>query len=171
MAEEPPDEAAGEVLPPPPKPTRYITLIILIMILEAGGGYLFLDYMIPAREVAHVVAKVEVEVTPSYVKPAFFDGFADMIVNPAGASRQMLVMFSMSLELGVGSREEAALEELEFKRDFLWDKVLQQLERLPIKEIRDPEKTKFKATVIKAVNDELRNGSIVGVYITKFVLQ
>ena len=169
MAEEAEEELAADVPPPSASPFRYIMLIVLIMIIEAVGGYFFLDYAIPAREVVPLESEEEAVVVPTYVKPVFFSGLEDMIVNPA-VGRNTLVMISLILELGPGNTE-ASLEELNLKRDLLWDLCVQELEKLEIGVIRDPKKVRVKEIVMQVANEELRNGSIEGVYVTKLVLQ
>ena len=167
MAEEAGQEEAAAA-PPSPQPIRYIVLIVLVMLIEAGGGYLFLDRVIPVREVAPVETEAETEVRVSYEKPVFFSDLKDIIINPAPGNT--LVKVDLVLKLGPGTTK-AAREELTLKRDLLWDRVLNSLERLSVREIRDPQKVKLREAVTKVVNTELRNGSIDGVYVTDIVLQ
>lgn len=169
MAEEEPEEEGLEPPPPSTNPFRYIVLIVFIMIIEAVGGYLFLDYAIPAREMAPDESESEQTVVAIYEKPTFFEGLADMVVNLAGTSRT-LVLLTLVLELGPVN-QDATHAELVLKQDLIWDLVLKELEGLSVNEIRDPLKLKVKDTVARVVNEELRNGSVEEVYVTKIVLQ
>lgn len=155
---------------PEPKPSaqpgRYLIFILFILIGEAGLGYFLLDRAIPAPEELPQEEE-EVEVKVEKKDPIYYTKMVDMIVNPISATGSHLVRFSFALEVS----SEATLEEVGIRHDILWDIVLRNLEAMTIEQLRDPERKHLKTHMKRILNAELKNGDIVGVYVTDIVVQ
>ncbi|MDA0749063.1 MAG: flagellar basal body-associated FliL family protein [bacterium] len=167
MAEEP--EEQGEVVPvgPSPKPGRYLMLIVMILVMEAVGGYLLLDWAVPAPEQPAQEEEEPKEKKPERVKPKYYTEIKKMVINLATARGNNLVQVDFALEVD----SDAALEELEIKHDMIWDMILQALETHSLKEIRDPKKPAVRKSIQTRINAELKNGAVTGVYFTDIVVQ
>lgn len=164
MAREQPVEEP-EVPKPSRKPARYLMLILAIMILEASGGYLVLDHAVPKPE--RVAEPKPSQAKPKFVKPIYFLGLKNMVINPTSAQGQHLVQISFALEVDT----DAALQELTLKQQETWDLVMRTLEGYSLETLRDPAKKVVKEAVERRVNAELKNGEVTAVYVTDFVVQ
>ena len=168
MADE--DEAVDDLdedHQPAIKPGRYILLILGILALEGAGGYLVLDHAIPPRE-EYAAKEKPKEVEMKVADPVFYTDLKELVVNPAGGGfRKFLVQASIALEID----SEAVLEELAIKRETIWDLALQRLETFSVVQLRDADKREVRESLRKAINPELRNGEVIAVLFTDFVLQ
>ncbi|MDP6778555.1 MAG: flagellar basal body-associated FliL family protein [Candidatus Latescibacteria bacterium] len=148
-------------------PGRYILLILGILAIEGAGGYLLLDRAIPPREVYTAKKEVKEEDT-QVVDPVFFTDLQELVVNPAGGGyRNFLVQASLALQVD----SDVLLEELYIKRETIWDLSIQKLETFSVSQLRDPVKREVRESLKRAINPELRNGEVVAVLFTDFVLQ
>ncbi len=66
---------------------------------------------------------------------------------------------------------QPGIDELILKHTLIWDLCLRTLEGFSIDEMRDAERLPVKEKLIEAINGELRNGIITGVYFTEFIMQ
>ena len=157
------DEETGPAI----KPGRYILLILGILAIEGAVGYFVLDQAIPPREEYTTKEKPE-EAQMQVADPVFFTDLKELVVNPAGVGyRKFLVQASLALEVD----SDAVLEELSIKRETIWDLAIQRLETFTSAQLRDPEKREVRESLMKAINPELRNGEVIAVLFTDFVLQ
>lgn len=154
-----PSQAAGG-------PSRYFVLIILILLLEAGGGYYVLDRVVPAPEEPAQEAPEEEE-EEEWRPPIYYEDMAEMVFAPSDARGNLIVQLSLALE--VDSR--AVVDELTTRHTVFWALVLGRLERFSTLAVRDPVKVDLKEDVKQMLNSELKNGEVVAVYVTNFVMQ
>ena len=166
MAEE--DQEQEEIAPPPAKgPYRYLLLIIIIMLLETAGAFVFLDWAVPAPEVVEEEAPIEVLAVEKFVPPIFYEQLAEMTFSPLDSQGRHLVLTTVVLEVD----RQPGIDEITLKHTPIWDLCVQTLEGYSIAQLRDPERGPVKEHLIEAINGELRNGIVTGLYFTDFIMQ
>jgi len=169
MAEEPEEDAESGAKPAPANPFRYLSLVLLILLMEAAGGYLVLDWVLPPREDVGRKDKKEAEEKRMQAEedPLYYEDLRDLVVTPAPAQMGYLVQLSLALEVF----PPAVIDELTTRHDVLQDLVLQTLEAFPVEAFRHAVKTPIKEGLRQALNKELKNGEVRAVYFVEFIMQ
>ena len=147
--------------------SRYFVLILLILLIEAAVGYYFLDRAVPVPEDMSVETTEEEEEEEEWRPPIYYEEMKEMVFSPSDSRGNLMVQISIAFE--VDSR--AAVDEFSKRHFVLWDMVLGRMERFTAKAVRDPLKQAVKEDVKQTLNHELKNGEVIGVYITDFVVQ
>lgn len=169
MAEEPEEASESGAKPVPANPFRYLSLVLLILLLEAAGGYLVLDWVLPPQEdVAKEDKKGdEAKLVQVEEDPLYYEAFKELVVTPAPAQMGYLVQVSLALEVF----PPAVIDELTTRHEVIQDLVLQTLEAFPVEAFQDAVKTPIKEGLRQALNKELKNGEVRAVYFVDFVMQ
>ena len=164
--EENPDE---QELPKqdPKGPYRYLLLIIIILLVETAGAYFALDWAIPAPEVVEDEPVLEELEDDVFVPPIFYADLAEIVFSPLDTRGGQLVSLTIVLEVD----REVVLEEITKKHSMIWDLVLKTLESQTVEALRDPDKDPMRDALKNAINEELQNGAVEGVYFTHFIMQ
>ena len=166
------DEEQDEAVDPAAKPDTggsgsYLLMVILVLLLEAAAGYYFLDRAFPAPEEAPKEEQEELQVKEEWKPPVYYEELEEIVFSPSDSRGDLLVQMSLALEVD----SKAASDELTIKHTIFWDMVLSQLEQVSADDVRDPQKTRIKNAVMEALNPKLRNGEVLGVYVTDYVIQ
>lgn len=149
-------------------PGRYMALVLLILLIEGIGVYWVLDRAVPAPEVPPKEEEMEViEKDVPWVKPIYFEGLKEMIVEPTAFRGNRMVQISLVLEVD----GQTVVEELKLRQPVVWDVALRRLERLTEADLRDAKKQTLKTDLIQQINAVLKNPGVVAVYITDMIMQ
>lgn len=148
-------------------PYRYLLLIIIIMLVETAVAYIALDWAIPAPEVVEEEPVLEELEEDVFVPPIFYEDLAEIVFSPLDTRGNQLVSLTLVLEVD----REVVLDELTKKHSMIWDLVLKTLEARTVEDLRDPDKENVREMVKNAINEELQNGAVTGVYFTHFIMQ
>lgn len=165
--EENPDEQQELPKPEAKSPYRYLLLIIIILLVETAAAYVALDWAIPAPEVVEdepVLEELEEDV---FVVPIFYSDLAEIVFSPLDTRGGQLVSLTIVLEVD----RQVVIEEITKKHSRIWDLALKTLEVKSVLELRDPDKEGIRTDLLNAINEELQNGAVTGVYFTDFIMQ
>ena len=167
MAEE--EEEEQQALPKADTkgPYRYLLLIIIILLIETAAAYFVLDWAVPAPEVVEEETVLEELDEDVFVVPIFYEDLTEMVFSPLDTGGSQLVSLTMVLQVD----RAVVLEEITKKHAMIWDMALQELEGRTVAELRDPDKEPIRETVMNAINKELQNGAVTGIYFTDFIMQ
>lgn len=147
--------------------SRYFVIILLIFLAEAAIGYYVLDRAVPVPEDLSGEIAEEEEEKEEWRPPIYYEEMKEMVFSPSDSHGSLMVQISLVFE--VDSR--AVVDELSKRHFVLWDLVLGRMERFTAKAMRDPLKQAVKEDVKQTLNQELKNGEVIGVYVTDFVVQ
>jgi|TARA_B110000116_G_C16454506_1_gene410859 flagellar basal body-associated protein FliL len=148
-------------------PYRYLLLIIIILLVETAGAYFALDWAIPAPEVVEdepVLLEMDEDI---FVPPIFYTDLAEIVFSPLDTQGGQLVSLTIVLEVD----RLIVLEEITKKHSRIWDLTLKMLEIMSVLDLRDPGKENVRKELMNAINEDLQNGAVTGVYFTDFIMQ
>jgi len=151
----------------PKGPFRYLLLIIIILLAETTAAYFVLDWAIPEPEVVEEESVLEELEEDVFVAPIYYADLAKMVFSPLDTRGGQLVSLTLVLEVD----RVVVLDEIAKKHTMIWDLVLQVLEGQTVAALRDPDKEGIRESVINAINEELQNGVVMGVYFTEYIMQ
>tara|TARA_Y100000031_G_C8078691_1_gene318601 strand:+ start:134 stop:643 length:510 start_codon:yes stop_codon:yes gene_type:complete len=161
------EEQAGAPSQSSGAPSRYFVLILLILLLEAAVGYYVLDRAVPAPEDLSEETTEEEEEEKEWRPPIYYEEMKEMVFSPSDSHGSLMVQVSLVFEVD----SQAVVDEFSKRHFVLWDIVLGRMERFSAEVVRDPWKQAVKEDVKQTLNHELKNGEVIAVFVTDFVVQ
>ncbi len=177
MAEEPNEtnidaEPQEEAVAPKGGKSFLLMLLPVLLIALSGGGWVAFSYYPQLMLVADVFGRdIGSDKSGEDAEPIEYGQFTELqglIINPSdsGGSRYLM------MNIGIEAKDAGVLEQIDEMDLVIRDTILKQLSQRTVQELSDISlRDQIKEDLKESINSVLKEGGIIRLYFTQYVLQ